>query len=127
MGVKRLLIIVTTLLVCAMLFDGLYYKDAPLMWLASSSLEFTFIRVTLVAVLLSLFLSSPPRSVHFRMFLAGFAAILLVSTIGLSISYAINLLDTVIFTEVAIIFLIESLEADQVTVKQFGSKIASAK
>lgn len=122
MGVKRLLIIVTVFLVGIMLFDSLYYKDAPLMWLASTSLDYAYMRTVLVIVLISLFVSSPPRSQHFRLFLGSFALALFGSTLWLSLSYAIDLLDTVIFIEVAIIFMLEALEADQVPVRQFNSR-----
>jgi hypothetical protein len=121
MGIKRLLIIATIFLVGVMLFDGLYHKDAPLMWLASTSPDYAYIRTILVIVLAALFVSSPPRSHRFRLFLGGFATALFGGTLGLSMSYAINLLDAVVFTEVAIIFMIEALEADLVPVQQFNS------
>jgi hypothetical protein len=121
MGVKRLLIIATIFLVGMMLFDGLYHKDAPLMWLASTSPDYVYIRTILVVVLTALFVSSPPRSYRFRLFLGGCAAALFGGTLWLSMSYAIGLLDTVIFVEVAIIFMIEALEADLVPTQQFNS------
>lgn len=109
---KKLLIITTMLIVLAMLFDGMFYKDAPLMWLASTSLNYAYMRIALLAVLLTLLVTSPPRSQYFRIFLAGFASALCLSTLWLSYWYAINLLDAVIFIEVAIIFMIEALESD---------------
>jgi hypothetical protein len=108
---KKLLIITTMLIVLAMLFDGMFYKDAPLMWLASTSLNYAYMRIALLAVLLTLLVTSPPRSQYFRIFLAGFASALCLSTVWLSYWYAINLLDAVIFIEVAIIFMIEALES----------------
>jgi hypothetical protein len=108
---KKLLIITTMLIVLAMLFDGMFYKDAPLMWLASTSLNYAYMRIALLAVLLTLLVTSPPRSQYFRIFLAGFASALCLSTLWLSYWYAINLLDAVIFIEVAIIFMIEALES----------------
>ena len=122
MGIKRLLIFATAILVSTMLFDGLYHKDAPLMWLAATDTNYAYMRAALVGVLIALFLSSPPRALQFRLFLGAFGAALLGSTIWLSSTYAVDLLDAVIFTEVAIIFMIESLEADQVKVTHFGPK-----
>lgn len=127
MGVKGFLIIATACLVSAMLFDGLYQKDSPLMWLASTEANYAYMRAALVIVLLILFVSSPPRSLYFRQFLGLFAAALFGSTIWLSATYTINLLDAVVFTEVAIIFMIEALEAGEVKVRHFGSKISAAK
>jgi hypothetical protein len=127
MGVKGFLIIATAFLVSVMLFDGLYQKDSPLMWLASAEPNYAYMRAALVVVLLTLLVSSPPRSLYFRQFLGLFAAALFGSTIWLSATYTINLLDAVIFTEVAIIFMIEALEAGEAKVRHLGSKISAAK
>lgn len=122
MGIKRVLIVATAFLVGTMLFDGLYYQDAPLMWLASTSSSYVYVRAALVIVLTMLFISSPPRWLQFRLFLGGFAVALFGSTLSLSMSYAVNLLDALIFIEVAIIFMIEALEADQVTIRRLDSR-----
>lgn len=127
MGVKKLLIIATMVLVCAMLFDGLYQKDAPLMWLASTTVNYAYMRAALVAVLLVLLVSSPPRSVNFRIFLAGFATALFASTLLLSYWYAIALLDAIVFLEVAIICMIEALEANPMRVRNLGYNYTFAK
>jgi hypothetical protein len=120
MGVKKLLIIMTTLIVCAMLFDGLYQPDAPLMWLAATTLNYAYMRAALIVVLVMLLLTSPPRSHYFRIFLAGFSSALFIGTILLASWYAVGLLDAIIFIEVSIIFMIEALEADAVRVKKLG-------
>lgn len=126
MGVKSFLIIATALLVSAMLFSGLYQKDAPLMWLASTAEHYAYMRAALVAVLLVLFVSSPPRSIYFRLFLGAFSTALFSSTVWLLATYTVNLLDAVVFTEVAIIFMIESLEAGSVKVHSLDSKASTA-
>ncbi len=111
MGTKQILTLATTALVGLMLYYGIYDQSAPLMWLASTSLDYTYLRVALIAVLIALLLSSPPRSNKFRLFLAGFS----VSLIGLSIwlidTYAAGILDAVVFIEIAILFMIEALES----------------
>jgi hypothetical protein len=127
MGVKKLLIIATTLLVCAMLFDGLYQKDAPLMWLAATTLNYAYMRAALVVVLVMLLVTSPPRSANFRTFLAAFSSALFIGTVALSYWYAIELLDAIIFLEVSIICMIEALEASPVRVKKLGYNYSFAK
>jgi hypothetical protein len=126
MGVKRLLIVATGILVSAMLFDGLYQKDSPLMWLASTDVNYAYMRVALIAVLIALFVSSPPRSVNFRLFLAVFAAALFGSTVWLSATYEINALDAIIFTEISIIFMIEALEANPESASYLDQNASSA-
>ena len=127
MGVKKLLMIATILLVSAMLFDGLYQKDAPLMWLAATTVNYAYMRAALIVVLMTLLITNPPRSQYFRTFLAGFASALFVGTIFLTQTYAVGLLDAVIFVEVAIICMIEALESDPVRVRKLGFNYAFAK
>lgn len=109
-----------------MLFSGLYQPDAPLMWLASTSSNYAYMRVALIAVLLTLLVTNPPRSGYSRVFLGAFSAALGLSTIILSSWYAIDLLDAVVFVEVAIIFMIEALEAKADTAKKVSFKYTLA-
>jgi len=124
---KKLLIVTTMLIVLAMLFDGMFDKDAPLMWLAATSMNYAYMRMALLAVLLALLVTNPPRSQYFRIFLTGVASALCLSTIWLSYWYAINLLDAVIFVEVAIIFMIEALESSPEKVSQITFRHSFAK
>jgi hypothetical protein len=129
MGVKRLLITITILLVGAMLFSGLYQPDAPIMWLAATTENYAYMRAALIIVLLTLLVTNLPRSGYFRVFLAAFSVALGISTILLSYWYAIGLMDAIIFIEVAIIFMIESLEAGNERVKKikFSYTLANKK
>lgn len=120
MGVKKLLIIMTTFLVGAMLFDGLYHPDAPLMWLAATTANYAYMRLALIVVLVMLLMTSPPRSQYFRIFLAGFASALFAGTVLLASWYAIGLLDAIVFIEVSIILMIEALEANPMRVRKLG-------
>lgn len=112
MNTKKLLIYATSVLVGAMLISGLYDPDSPLMWLASTSNEYAYMRAALIGVLVTLLITDPPRSMYFRSFLAGFAAVLFVSTVLLVNAFTIELIDAVIFIEVAIIFMIEAIEPE---------------
>ncbi|MDB5187066.1 MAG: hypothetical protein JWM07_538 [Candidatus Saccharibacteria bacterium] len=127
MGVKRLMIIITTLLVSAMLFTGLYQPDAPLMWMATTTVNYAYMRAALVVVLLTLLITHPPRSGYFRIFLAAFSGALAISAVVLTYWYAIGLLDAIIFLEIAIIFMIEALEASVEDVKKISFKYTLAK
>jgi hypothetical protein len=127
MGVKKLLIIATTFLVGAMLFDGLYQPEAPLMWLAATTVNYAYMRAALIVVLVMLLVTTPPRSVHFRTFLAAFSSALFIGTIVLSYGYVIELLDAIVFIEVAIICMIEAVEANPVRVQKLGYNYTLAK
>lgn len=119
---KQVLIITTTLLIGAMLFDGVYYPDSPLMWLASTAITYAFIRLGLVVILLGLLAFRPPRSFQARVFLGSVASVLGIVTLVLVGQYNIAFLDAIVFIEVAIILMIEALETDQLTVRQLAAK-----
>ena len=117
MNTKKILIYATSIIVGAMLFSGLYDPNSPLMWLASSTNEYAYMRVALIAVLVSLLITNPARSRYFRTFLASFAAALFASTLFLVNAFTIELVDAIIFIEVAIIFMIEAIEPDATPVR----------
>jgi hypothetical protein len=119
---KQVLIITTTLLIGAMLFDGVYYPDSPLMWLASTAITYAFIRLGLVVILLGLLAFRPPRSFQARVFLGSVASVLGIVTLVLVGQYNIAFLDAIVFIEVAIILMIEALETDQLTVRRLAAK-----
>ena len=119
---KQVLIITTTLLIGAMLFDGIYYPDSPLMWLASTAIIYAFIRLGLVVILLGLLAFRPPRSFQARVFLGSVASVLGIVTLVLVGQYNIAFLDAIVFIEVAIILMIEALETDQLTVRRLAAK-----
>ena len=127
MGVKKLLTIITTFLVGAMLFNGLYQPEVPLMWLASTTVNYAYMRAALVVVLIMLLVTRPPRSPYFRTFLMAFSSALFLSTVLLLNWYAIGIMDAVIFIEVSIILMIEGLEATPSRVRSLGYNYTFAK
>lgn len=108
---KKAIIFGTIVLTAVLLVSGLWYPNYPLMWLASSSINYEIIRAGLIVVLAILFFSNPPRAIFFRVFLAICALGLGVSTITMLGTYEMNLIDAIVFMEIAIIFALEALEA----------------
>lgn len=51
-----------------LLFFGLVDPNNPVMWMASTTETYTYIRVALIAILIGLVLTNPPRNIHFRAF-----------------------------------------------------------
>ena len=121
---KQVLIITTTLLIGAMLFDGVYNPDSPLMWLASTATAYAYVRLGLIVILLGLLAFRPPRSFHARVFLGSVAGILGLSTLILVGQYNIEFLDAIVFMEVAIILMLEALETGQQTARQLTAKLS---
>ena len=119
---KQVLIVTTILLIGAMLFDGLYNPDSPLMWMASTAVAYAYVRLGLIVILLGLLAFRPPRSLYGRIFLVVAAVVLCSSTIVLAGLYEVAFLDALIFIEASIIFMIEALETDQLNIRQLGAK-----
>lgn len=107
---KRLIITGTIALVAAMLIGPHINNDALFSELWSSQLAYDAIRVALIATLLMLVFSKPPRSTHFRALLSVMAVVLLASAPAMLLHYQMKLLDAVVFVQIAIIFAIEAAE-----------------
>ena len=110
MTVSKSLIVATFLLVAVLLVGGVYFPTNPLMWFAGTSDVYQVIRGVILALMVALFLSRPPRSIIFRVLLGVSAAALLAVPIFGVLTYQIGAVDAVVFTEVAIILAIEALE-----------------
>lgn len=110
---KKMLIGGTIILTTALLVTGLTNPGNPLMWLASTSIQYELIRAVLIGILVVLLFTNPPRALYFRAFLGVGAACLGVGTIVLLATYEMNLIDAVVFSEIAIIFAIEALEVSE--------------
>lgn len=108
---KKTLIVGTILLTASLLIGGVYHPNFPLMWLAGTSIEIQAIRAGLIVILGVLLFSNPPRMLYFRFAIAAVAAVLSIATVELLVTYQINLIDAVVFMEIAVIFGIEALEA----------------
>lgn len=51
-----------------LLFFGLVDPNSPVMWMASTTEIFTYIRMALIVILVGLIVTHPPRNIHFRAF-----------------------------------------------------------
>lgn len=109
---KKILIGSTICLIAALLAAGLYYPDAPLMWIASSTTTFAVLRGLMLAALITLLVTQPPRNVYLRGFMMVFGVALGITAVNTMLAYEIGFLDAIVLMEVAIICVIEGLEAE---------------
>lgn len=108
---KRTLIIGTLLLTTALFIGAVYYPASPLMWLAGTTLKFEIARGIVMAALIAILVTTPPRAVWFRYVLGATSLVLGVGSIIMMFQYTLPIVDTVVFIESAIILGIEALEA----------------
>lgn len=53
---------------------GALFPNSPAMWMASTSLNFAYLRLGMMAVLIALLITNPPRNIILRIFVGIFAA-----------------------------------------------------
>lgn len=107
---KRTLIVGTILLTAALLFGAVYYPNFPLMWLAGTTVSYEIIRGVLLAALIAVLVSKPPRSPYVRYFLGGVATSLAMVAGVMVLNDTGHIIDVIVFIESAIILALEALE-----------------
>lgn len=93
-----------------LLLGGLFFKDNIIMWMAATSELYSVIRGGLIAVLLSLLLTTPPRSLSFRIFFGILAITTAALTLSLTYTNNMNFLDSLLFMSASILFSLAALE-----------------
>lgn len=117
---KKTLIAATILLTISLMVCGIYYPTFPVMLFAGGSLSLEITRGVLVVLLSILLFSNPPRALLLR-YGIGMAGVALMLANGILLfNYNINILDAILFLEVGVIFVIESLEEPQRYVVALG-------
>lgn len=117
-GVNRLLIGATLGLVVAMLLSAVLGPDAVLSQLMDTSTAYQTIRGGIALLLIGLLVTYAPRSNVFRLMLGVWALALATTALQLLFTYQMNILDAIVFAELAIIFGIEALETRSIPVKK---------
>lgn len=107
---KKILIATTIGLLCAVFLSSQNTGDAMTGWLVSESAEYQVIRIAVIGLLFGLLFSKPPRQVWFRSLIGVSGAMLAVSSFVMMMSYQMHILDMMLFVEVAIILIMETLE-----------------
>lgn len=107
---KKSLIVGTILLTASLLVGGIWFPNIPLMWLAGTSLDFTIVRIASIAILAVLLFSNPPRALYVRYIIGASGVLLAALTVGFLLTFHINLVDAIVFGEIATILGIEALE-----------------
>jgi hypothetical protein len=91
---------------------GVVAPNSSVMWLASTSLNFSILRIVVIAFLCALLVTNPPRNIVLRAVVA-IAAIMLASwTISLTYQYQMKFLDTLGLLEVSIASLLTIWEKE---------------
>jgi hypothetical protein len=110
---------ITLLFVC-----GIFWPDNPAVWLASTSNQFAFVRLVLMAAFGALLVTAPPRSIWMRDTLGFLAIITAVWTLLQTYDNQMKFLDTLSLLEFSICTGIAVLEK---TGEEFLQTVSSKK
>lgn len=108
---KRIIVIGTATLLLATIIGTAVAQDSLVQVFASSEVALQVIRLLLIGLLVSLFLTSPPRSIYFRSILGVCSVFLATGVVTMLAKNYMLLLDTIVFIEIAIIFAIDAIES----------------
>ena len=107
---KRFLNVATTVSLLSLLTLGLTAPHSDMMLLASAESGFAIVRGGLAALLIALLIYQPPRRPEFRISLVGIATMLVTWSSMILVASQTNVLDALLFMEIAILLYIEAAE-----------------
>jgi hypothetical protein len=107
-----------------LIIGSVLFPDKTVMWLASTGLAMDVARAVLIAIMLGLLLSKPPRDPRFRALLGSVALVFG----GWSVTHIFggdsNILDAAFFLEAAVVFGVAALEVKPATRPQLQPELA---
>lgn len=124
---SKLVLILSLLSLLILLSFGIADPNNPVVWLASTSTNFGILRIALIAVLLALLLTNPPRNIYFRGFVTILSTTLVAWSLGATYANEMKFLDTLSLLQVSISAGLIALERDIVPKLPFtGYEISPA-
>src|SRR5947209_7313334 len=109
---SKLILLLSLLAVALMFALGMTDPNSPAMWMGSTSINFAFLRLVMMAVLASLLVTHPPRNVHMRMAIGIFASLLAGWALYTTYENSMKLLDTMAILQFSISAGLTILESD---------------
>jgi hypothetical protein len=96
------------------LLVGTYaFPTNPVMWLAGTTLTYTIFRIITAVALVAVLFTNPPRKWYMRTFMGIVAVALASAGIAIGAADSVQVLDMVLFLELAVAFGIEALEFNE--------------
>ena len=120
---KKLITFITLLFTTFLFVGSFYFPNDTIMWFANTTVHYQILRGILLAALLTVLLSHPPRALYFRWFIGGLSLGLLIVSISSIFTYSMNLLDMLVFIETAIVLGVEALEEEHIRLHSITRKI----
>jgi hypothetical protein len=115
---SKLVLLLSFLGIGILLIVGLIDPNNSVVWLASTAPAFSLVRIAMMAVLLALLVTNPPRSIILRIVIGLFSIGLISWALRSTYDYHMKLLDTFSLLEVGLSAGISVLEQGLETAKQ---------
>lgn len=114
------------ILMTALLLTGsIVFPDHASMWLASTSLSINIVRVLMIAVLLVLLFTNPPRSYTLRAMFGMAAGVVFTVFFGMLANSTMYILDMMVFAQASVILGLEALEFNPNTEAEITTRSGS--
>lgn len=121
------LVLLLSLLATAILFSfGLTDPNSPVVWLASTSLNFAFLRFGIMVALAALLVTHPPRNIYLRLAVGIFASTLATWTLYATYNNDMKLLDSLTLLQFCVSSGLIVLESDNVPLLTTEERIKAA-
>jgi hypothetical protein len=118
MSVSKVILFLSFISLGLLLVLGIVAPDTPAMWLASTTPQFAVIRAVLIAALIGLLVTNPPRNVYLR----GLVGIISVSLVSWCLNATYNnemgIVDTMSLLQASVAAGLTVLELDTKEVRQ---------
>lgn len=113
----KLLTFLSIVILTMMSVGAITQPQNTVFWLASVTQSYQYVREILIAILVIQFVTRPPRLVWFRLLSGGISTITVLWVIQQTISYQMQLFDTLALTSASIAIIITSLERRAIDIK----------
>lgn len=122
------LVLLLSLLGIAILFTlGLTDPNNPVVWLASTSVDFAVLRMAMMIALAALLVTHPPRNIYLRMIVGVFAFSIAGWSLWATYSNAILLLDSLSILQFSISTGLIVLESEHFPVESQEDRVKAAR
>ena len=109
---NKLILALSLLGLVILLVFGVADPNSPVVWLASTSSVFAWLRAGMIAILFGLMVTDPPRNVYYRVFVGAISMVLAIWTLDATYNNGMKLLDTFSILEFSICAGLTALERD---------------
>jgi hypothetical protein len=124
---SKVMLLLSLLGVTILFSFGLTDPNNPIVWLASTSQNFAFLRLGMMLALAALLVTHPPRNIYLRLAIGVFASVLAAWSLYSTYDNQMKLLDSMSLLEFSISAGLVVLESDRFPVETTEERLQAAR